>query len=142
MTRAEVPLTRLLNSPWLRVTVIDAAGKRAWSNPFWRESKAAIRASEPKSSAKVRRFRLPSPKDRPRGVSPKVSAVVQNSRQAQLHRAGMVQRDVIARIGMAHHAGRRVVPQHVVQPRAASSVPSATITMPECCEKPMPTPPP
>lgn len=36
MTRAEVPLTRLLNSPWLRVTVIDAAGKRAWSNPFWR----------------------------------------------------------------------------------------------------------
>lgn len=37
MTRAEVPLTRLLNSPWLRVTVIDAAGKRAWSNPFWRD---------------------------------------------------------------------------------------------------------
>jgi hypothetical protein len=37
MTRAEVPLARLLNSPWLRVTVIDAAGKRAWSNPFWRD---------------------------------------------------------------------------------------------------------
>ena len=26
--------------------------------------------------------------------------------------------------------------------RAASSVPSHTITMPECCEKPIPTPPP
>ena len=37
MTRTEVPLARLLNSPWLRVTVIDAAGKRAWSNPFWRD---------------------------------------------------------------------------------------------------------
>jgi hypothetical protein len=22
-------------SPWFRVTVIDAAGKRAWSNPIW-----------------------------------------------------------------------------------------------------------
>ena len=37
MTRTEVPLARLLNSPWLRVSVIDAAGKRAWSNPIWRE---------------------------------------------------------------------------------------------------------
>ncbi len=36
MTRTEVPLSRLGNSPWLRVTVIDAAGKRAWSNPIWR----------------------------------------------------------------------------------------------------------
>ncbi len=35
MTRAEVPLARLNNSPWLRVAVIDAAGKRAWSNPVW-----------------------------------------------------------------------------------------------------------
>jgi predicted metal-dependent phosphoesterase TrpH len=35
MTRAAVPLTRLNNSPWLRVAVIDAAGKRAWSNPIW-----------------------------------------------------------------------------------------------------------
>lgn len=34
MTRAEVPLDRLNNSPWLRVSVIDAAGKRAWSNPI------------------------------------------------------------------------------------------------------------
>ena len=23
-------------SPWLRITVIDHAGKRAWSNPIWR----------------------------------------------------------------------------------------------------------
>lgn len=35
MTRGEVPLDRLRGSPWLRVTVIDAAGKRAWSNPIW-----------------------------------------------------------------------------------------------------------
>ena len=36
MTRTEVPVERLNDSPWLRVTVIDAAGKRAWSNPIWR----------------------------------------------------------------------------------------------------------
>ncbi len=36
MTRARVPLDRLAASPWLRVTLIDAAGRRAWSNPFWR----------------------------------------------------------------------------------------------------------
>ena len=36
MTRAEVPLARLNNSPWLRIAVVDAAGKRAWSNPIWR----------------------------------------------------------------------------------------------------------
>jgi predicted metal-dependent phosphoesterase TrpH len=35
MTRCEVPTERLNDSPWLRVTVIDAAGKRAWSNPVW-----------------------------------------------------------------------------------------------------------
>lgn len=35
MTRTEVPLARLNNSPWLRVTVVDAAGKRAWSNPVF-----------------------------------------------------------------------------------------------------------
>ena len=34
LTRAAVPLDRLNNSPWLRVAVIDAAGKRAWSNPI------------------------------------------------------------------------------------------------------------
>ena len=37
MTRAQVRLdARLAASPWLRVTVIDAAGRRAWSNPLWR----------------------------------------------------------------------------------------------------------
>ncbi len=35
MTRTEVPLGRFFNSDWVRVTVIDAAGKRAWSNPVW-----------------------------------------------------------------------------------------------------------
>ena len=35
MTRAEVPLARLNGSPWVRVSVIDATGKRAWSNPIW-----------------------------------------------------------------------------------------------------------
>ena len=35
MTRCEVPTARLKNSPWLRVSVIDPAGKRAWSNPIW-----------------------------------------------------------------------------------------------------------
>ena len=35
MTRTEVPLERLNNSPWVRAAVIDAAGKRAWSNPIW-----------------------------------------------------------------------------------------------------------
>ena len=36
LTCATVPLDRLSGSKWLRVTVIDAAGKRAWSNPIWR----------------------------------------------------------------------------------------------------------
>ena len=36
MTRARVTLdARCAASPWLRVTVIDAAGRRAWSNPIW-----------------------------------------------------------------------------------------------------------
>lgn len=35
LTRGEVPLDRLLNSPWVRAAVIDAAGRRAWSNPIW-----------------------------------------------------------------------------------------------------------
>ena len=34
---AELSLERLRNSPWLRVTVIDQYGKRAWSNPIWRD---------------------------------------------------------------------------------------------------------
>jgi hypothetical protein len=40
LTRAEVPLARLNNSPWVRVAVIDAAGRRAWSNPLWVEGEA------------------------------------------------------------------------------------------------------
>ncbi|MCX7889577.1 MAG: CehA/McbA family metallohydrolase [Rhodobacteraceae bacterium] len=35
MTRARVPTQRLHGSPWLRVTVVDAAGRRAWSQPYW-----------------------------------------------------------------------------------------------------------
>lgn len=36
MTRSAVPLARFDGSPWLRVTVVDAAGRRAWSNPVFR----------------------------------------------------------------------------------------------------------
>ncbi len=36
MTQGEVPLARFAASPWLRVTVVDRAGRRAWSNPMWR----------------------------------------------------------------------------------------------------------
>jgi PHP domain-containing protein len=36
MTRASVPLERFDNSPWMRLTVIDRAGKRAWTNPVWK----------------------------------------------------------------------------------------------------------
>ena len=35
LTDATIALGRMTHSPWLRVTVIDAAGKRAWSNPIW-----------------------------------------------------------------------------------------------------------
>jgi hypothetical protein len=35
MTTGRLSLERLANSPWIRITVIDRAGKRAWSNPFW-----------------------------------------------------------------------------------------------------------
>ncbi|MFV2001891.1 MAG: hypothetical protein ACC619_02815 [Paracoccaceae bacterium] len=35
MTSGQLSLERLATSPWLRVTVIDRAGKRAWSNPIW-----------------------------------------------------------------------------------------------------------
>ena len=44
------------------------------------------------------------------------------------------------------HGARRPMPGRSTAPapgvRAASGVPSATITTPECCENPMPTPPP
>ncbi|HLJ56403.1 MAG TPA: CehA/McbA family metallohydrolase [Chthonomonadaceae bacterium] len=36
-TEAELNLNALGDSPCFRVTVRDAAGKRAWSNPIWRE---------------------------------------------------------------------------------------------------------
>ncbi|VAW20913.1 Phosphoesterase PHP, N-terminal precursor [hydrothermal vent metagenome] len=35
MTSKKMARERLDNSPWLRVTIIDRAGKRAWSNPVW-----------------------------------------------------------------------------------------------------------
>jgi hypothetical protein len=35
MTSAQLSLERLANSAWIRVTIIDRAGKRAWSNPIW-----------------------------------------------------------------------------------------------------------
>ncbi|MFT4149494.1 MAG: CehA/McbA family metallohydrolase [Paracoccaceae bacterium] len=35
LTRAEIPLNRFEGSPFVRVSVIDAAGRRAWSNPVW-----------------------------------------------------------------------------------------------------------
>jgi hypothetical protein len=34
MTRAKLPLERFSNSAWLRITVSDRAGKRAWTNPI------------------------------------------------------------------------------------------------------------
>jgi PHP domain len=37
MTTGRLSLERLAGSPWLRVTVVDRAGKRAWSNPIWVE---------------------------------------------------------------------------------------------------------
>ncbi|MFK5998536.1 MAG: CehA/McbA family metallohydrolase [Rhodobacterales bacterium] len=36
MTTARLPLTRLADANWVRVTLVDHAGKRAWSNPHWR----------------------------------------------------------------------------------------------------------
>jgi hypothetical protein len=36
LTEASVPLVRFHDSPWLRLTLVDAAGKRAWTNPVWK----------------------------------------------------------------------------------------------------------
>ena len=36
LTETEMDLTRFENSKWIRVTVVDPDGKRAWSNPIWR----------------------------------------------------------------------------------------------------------
>lgn len=38
LTRVELPLSRFKQSPFMRVTIVDAAGKRAWSNPVYREA--------------------------------------------------------------------------------------------------------
>jgi hypothetical protein len=35
MTTGRMDLSRFAASPWIRVTVVDRAGKRAWSNPMW-----------------------------------------------------------------------------------------------------------
>ncbi len=36
LTRITLPYGPLATSDWLRVTIIDKAGKRAWTNPVWR----------------------------------------------------------------------------------------------------------
>ena len=36
MTQARLYLNPVKHSPWIRVTIVDRAGKRAWSNPIWR----------------------------------------------------------------------------------------------------------
>ena len=38
MTRASFKLARFAGCPWLRVIVTDAAGRRAWTNPIWRDA--------------------------------------------------------------------------------------------------------
>ncbi|MCO5730343.1 hypothetical protein [Rhizobium sp. SSA_523] len=35
MTEASISLQRFANSPWIRVTIVDSAGRRAWTNPIW-----------------------------------------------------------------------------------------------------------
>lgn len=37
LTEGVIPLNQMARSPWLRVVVIDAQGRRAWSNPIWRD---------------------------------------------------------------------------------------------------------
>ena len=36
MTRGNINLSRLRDTEWVRVTVVDSAGRKAWSNPIWR----------------------------------------------------------------------------------------------------------
>ncbi|MEM7520141.1 MAG: CehA/McbA family metallohydrolase [Pseudomonadota bacterium] len=38
MTDVVVPLERVAESDWMRLTVIDAAGRRAWTNPVWKDN--------------------------------------------------------------------------------------------------------
>ncbi|MEM8979659.1 MAG: CehA/McbA family metallohydrolase [Pseudomonadota bacterium] len=35
LAEVTLPLRRVANSPWRRLTVVDASGKRAWTNPIW-----------------------------------------------------------------------------------------------------------
>jgi hypothetical protein len=37
MTRAQVCLGRLADAPWMRLVVTDAAGRKAWTNPVFRD---------------------------------------------------------------------------------------------------------
>ena len=37
LVSTQLSLEPLKKSPWLRVTIIDHNGKRAWSNPIWRD---------------------------------------------------------------------------------------------------------
>lgn len=37
LTRVRMSLAKFAESPWLRVTLLDAAGRAAWSNPIWRD---------------------------------------------------------------------------------------------------------
>ncbi len=39
MTRTTLELDRCAPSPWLRVTIVDGAGRRAWSNPLLRSTR-------------------------------------------------------------------------------------------------------
>ncbi|WP_310619165.1 CehA/McbA family metallohydrolase [Flexibacterium corallicola] len=36
ITKTSLPLEYFKSSDWLRITIVDRAGKRAWSNPIWR----------------------------------------------------------------------------------------------------------
>lgn len=38
LTRVRLPLAPLKKSPWFRVIVIGAYGRRAWSNPVWKDA--------------------------------------------------------------------------------------------------------
>lgn len=40
MTRVRLPIERVRRGGYARVVVIDAAGRRAWSNPFWFDTEA------------------------------------------------------------------------------------------------------
>jgi hypothetical protein len=37
LTRARLPAYKLGKQGFMRITIVDAQGRRAWSNPFWRE---------------------------------------------------------------------------------------------------------